>query len=86
MPNVLPSLFNFSCKGVSVSSVLFIILAILPTSVFIPVSTTMPFPLPYVIKEEENNIFVLSPIPIFSSDMASVFFSTGTDSPVNDAS
>ena len=86
IPNVFPNLFNFTCNGVSVSIVSLIIPAIFPTSVFIPVSTTTPFPLPYVIKLEENSIFVLSPIPTFSSSIVCVSFSTGTDSPVKDAS
>ena len=46
IPSVFPSLFNFSCNGVSPSSAEFIIFAIFPTSVFIPVSTTIAFPLP----------------------------------------
>ena len=86
IPNVFPNLFSFTCNGVSVSTVSLIISAIFPTSVCIPVSTTIPFPLPYVIKLDENNIFVLSPIPIFSSSIVVIFFSTGTDSPVNEDS
>ena len=86
IPNVFPNLFNFVWSGVSVPSVSLIIFAILPTSVFIPVSTTIPFPLPYVISEEEKSIFVLSPRLTFSSSIVSVFLSTGTDSPVSDAS
>ena len=39
-----------------------------------------------VIREDENSILVLSPIPTFSSKIASVFFSTGKDSPVREAS
>ena len=86
IPSVFPNLFNFCCNGVSCFSVEFIIPAIFPTSVVIPVSTTIPFPLPYVIKLEENSIFNLSPIPVSVSLIISVFFSTGTDSPVRDAS
>ena len=46
IPNVFPNLFNLCCRGVSVDSVSFSIPAIFPTSVFIPVSTTIPLPLP----------------------------------------
>ena len=86
IPKVLPNLSNFWWSGVSCFSVEFIIPAILPTSVVIPVSTTIPFPLPYVTKLDENNIFFLSPIPISCSSMISDVFSTGTDSPVNELS
>ena len=86
IPNVFPNLFNFCCNGVSCFSVEFIIPAIFPTSVVIPVSTTIPFPLPYVTKLDENNIFFLSPIPISVSSIISEVFSTGTDSPVNELS
>ena len=63
-----------------------IIPAILPTSVSIPVSTTIPFPRPYVISDDENSILLLSPIPIFLLSISFDIFSTGSDSPVNDAS
>ena len=86
IPNVLLNLFNFFCKGVSCFSVLFIIPAILPTSVVIPVSTTIPFPLPYVTKLDENSIFVLSPTPTSVFSIFSILFSTGTDSPVSELS
>ncbi len=43
---ILPKWFKFSFKGVSVSSALLSIVAILPTSVFIPVPTTIPSPRP----------------------------------------
>ena len=46
IPSVFPSLFSLSCSGVLFSSVELIISAIFPTSVFIPVSTTIPLPLP----------------------------------------
>ena len=46
IPKVFPKLFNFIWSGVASSSVSLIISAILPTSVSIPVSTTIPFPLP----------------------------------------
>ena len=86
IPNVFPKLFSLFWSGVSCFSVSFSIPAIFPTSVFIPVSTTMAFPLPYVIKLEENSIFTISPIPISSPSIASIDFSTGTDSPVNELS
>ena len=41
-----PKRFKFSCKGVIVSSEVANISAILPTSVFIPVPTTIPSPRP----------------------------------------
>ena len=86
IPKLLPSLFNFCWSGVAVSSTLFSIPAIFPTSVCIPVSTTIPFPLPYVTRLEENNIFVLSPSDTSSFSIVAASFSTGTDSPVSDAS
>ena len=86
IPSVFPKLFNLVWSGVSCFSVLFNIPAILPTSVFIPVSTTTAFPLPYVIKLDENNIFTLSPIPISVPSIAIISFSTGTDSPVSELS
>ena len=46
IPSVFPKLFNFSWSGVSFSSWFDNIPAIFPTSVFIPVSTTIAFPLP----------------------------------------
>ena len=86
IPKVFPKSFNFCWSGVSCFSALSSIPAIFPTSVFIPVFTTIAFPLPYVIKLDENNIFFLSPIPISFPSIFSVIFSTGTDSPVSDAS
>ena len=86
IPNVFPKSFNLLWSGVSCFSVSFNIPAILPTSVFIPVSTTIAFPLPYVIKLDENSIFTLSPIPISSPLIGSAFFSTGMDSPVKELS
>ena len=44
--NTLPNLFRFSFNGVLVSSACANILAILPTSVFIPVPVTTPTPRP----------------------------------------
>ena len=46
IPSVFPRRFSLFCNGVSVFSVWLIIPAIFPTSVVIPVSTTIPFPLP----------------------------------------
>ena len=86
IPSVFPSLFSFVWSGVSCFSVLFSISAILPTSVFIPVATTIASPLPYVIKLEENSIFILSPTPISLSSILLAIFSIGKDSPVKDAS
>ena len=86
IPSVFPNLFNLICNGVAVPSVSLMIVAIFPTSVFIPVSTTIPLPLPYVISDDENNMFVLSPIPTLSFFKTSEFLSTGTDSPVSDDS
>ena len=86
IPSVFPSWFSFFCSGVSTSWVSLRIPAILPTSVFIPILHTIPNPLPYVIKLDENSMFLLSPIPISFSSIASAIFSTGTDSPVNDDS
>ena len=86
IPSVFPNPFNLLWRGVSCFSVSLSIPAIFPTSVFIPVSTTIAFPLPYVIKLDENSIFFLSPIPTSSPSIASVSFSTGTDSPVKELS
>ena len=80
--NVLPKLFNFFLRGVCLSCTSFIICAILPTSVSIPIAVTYPLPLPYVTKLEENTVFFLSPIPTVPS-ILSVFFSTASDSPVS---
>ena len=44
--NVLPNWLRLRLSGVSVSSVLLSIVAILPTSVFIPISVTIPSPRP----------------------------------------
>ena len=86
IPKLFPNLFSFCWSGVAVSSTLLSIPAIFPTSVCIPVSTTIPFPLPYVTKLEENNILVLSPRLTSSFSITFASFSTGTDSPVSEAS
>ena len=68
--------------GVSVSSVCWSILAILPTSVSIPVETTTPRPLPYVTIPLEKAILIRSPRAGSVTVRGSVILSTGTDSPV----
>ena len=80
-PNLLPSLFSFFCKGVNSSSSC-IILAIFPTSVFIPVLTTTAFPFPSTIVVPEKTIFPLLPTS-FSPEIEATSLSTGVDSPVN---
>ncbi len=45
-PNCLDKIASFFCKGVCSSSAVVSIVAILPTSVFIPVAITIPVPLP----------------------------------------
>ena len=52
----------------------------------IPVPTTTPVPLPYITMEEVYAIFSLSPKGASADTSISTSFSTGTDSPVNEAS
>jgi hypothetical protein len=54
--------------------------------VFIAVSTTTHFPLPYATILELKAIFFLSHKEVFSSKINSLFFSTGKDSQVKLAS
>ncbi|KAG6553239.1 hypothetical protein Mapa_004973 [Marchantia paleacea] len=61
-------------------------LVILPISVFIPVATAIPLPLPLVKVVLEYTMFSLSPTVAFSPLMASTVLATGSDSPVSMAS
>ena len=54
---------------------LFSIPAILPTSVFIPVSTTIPFPLPYVIKLDEK---CTDPVKVYVENQEYYYGKPGT--------
>ena len=62
-----------------------IISAILPTCVFMPVSTTTAVQCPEVMKDDEKSILCLSARGVFSDKMPSCF-SDGTASPVKDDS
>ena len=82
MESFCPNWSRFTCSGVFFSDVVFNRLAILPTSVSIPIPVTMKEPLPYVTKLPEYTIFVRSPSGT-SPSMASVIFSTPRLSPVS---
>ena len=53
MVSIFPTAFNLRFNGVSNSSWLSSIPAMLPTSVFIPVAITTPVPRPYITMEDE---------------------------------
>ena len=82
-PSIFPVLSSLFCKGVSSVSLFEISLAIFPTSVFFPVSTTTAVPFPLVIYADAKTMFLLSAVCAFSGRRSTVSFSTGTDSPVN---
>ena len=86
MVSIFPTAFNLRFSGVSNSSWLSSIPAMLPTSVFIPVAITTPVPRPYITMDDEYAILLLSPKVHVSGNTASASFSAGTDSPVNEAS
>ena len=81
-PKTFPTSPNFFCIGVSGSSSVIIIFAILPTLVFIPVSTTTASPCPFTTTVVANAIFKQSAIHACSFKIALQSFSTGTVSPV----
>ena len=83
MDNFCPNWSRFTCNGVFFSDVVFRRLAILPTSVFIPISVTTKEPLPYVRKLPEYTILIRSPRGTSSCSITSVVFSTPRLSPVN---
>ena len=73
-------------SGVGSDSTVWIIAAIAPSSVFIPVSATIPAPRPYVMIVPMKAMLRRSPIVTSFASRASVTFSTGSDSPVSAAS
>ncbi len=76
----------FLINGTVISLVSFMNSAILPSSVCSPVATTTPCPEPRVMKVPPNAIPRWSAGVKSGFRMGSVFFSTGTDSPVSAAS
>ena len=82
IPKVFPTSDSFFCIGVSGASSSFIMLAIFPILVFIPVSVTIAFPCPETTILAINPIFFISPNGIFSSSICASLFSTGSVSPV----
>ena len=85
-PSHFPKSSKFFCSGVNFTSASDIIVAILPTSVCIPVSVITTFPRPYVAKVDEKSIFLCSARGHSSSSITFVCLFTGTLSPVNAAS
>ena len=81
-PSVLPTSPSFFCIGVSGDSFVIIILAILPTFVFIPVSVTIASAWPFTTIVFAKAIFNVSPKAVFSSRSTLASFVTGTVSPV----
>ena len=69
--------------GVSGDSSSIIIPAILPTLVFIPVSTTIASPWPFTTIVVANTILHKSPIAVFSFKILLLSFKLGMVSPVN---
>ncbi len=84
IPSLLPKISSFLCSGVGSSSAFWTTFAIFPISVFIPVSTTTPMPLPYVTSVPVKARFFLSASGTSSTTL--VPLETGTDSPVRIAS
>ena len=82
IPKLFPTCPNFLCIGVSGVSFVIIILAILPTFVFIPVSVTIASPCPFTTTVVANAKFVISPNAVFSGKISSALFKLGTVSPV----
>ena len=85
-PRIFPVLSSFTCKGVCAGSSSIIIPAILPTCVRMPVSTTTALACPAVTTLLEKTMFRRSPNGALGENFASASFSTGTDSPVREAS
>ena len=70
------------CRGVSSVGVSLIMPAILPSSVSMPVATTMPSALPFIASVDINAMFFHSAMGIPWDNTVSVFW-TGIDSPVS---
>ena len=85
MARILLNLSRLTCKGVFFSLVLFIRVAILPISVFMPVSVITATALPYVTRLPEYTIFNLSARGVSLSNSMS-FLSILVDSPVRELS
>ena len=81
-PSFFPKSSSLFCNGVCLFSAFSNNPAIFPISVFIPVPVTTTVPLPYTTIDPLNAIFLWSPRPT-SSLISSVYFSTGSLSPVN---
>ncbi len=77
-----PILSRFFCSGVGPDFTVPSRPAIVPNSVFMPVSATTAVPRPCVTDVPANTMFFLSPTGRFSSFRTPVVFDTGTDSPV----
>ncbi len=86
IPSLCPNFDSLFCRGVRTSSSSCSKEAIFPSSVFIPVETTMPVPRPYDTVVPLKAMFTLSPSGINFSSSVHMLFSTGTDSPVSAAS
>ncbi len=85
-PSNFPSWFKRICSGVGSSSYVWIMSAMWPISVFIPVAVTTPRPRPYVTSVPRYAVLRRSPKEASRSKIWSARLSTGTDSPVSDAS
>ena len=79
--NIFPRSPKRLCRGVSSVGVSLIIPAILPSSVSMPVATTIPSALPFMASVDINAMFFHSAIGIPWGSTVSVF-RTGMDSPV----
>ena len=87
IPNTFPTSSNFFWIGVVGDSFVIIIFAIFPTSVLIPVLTTIPSACPFTTIVLPNAILHISPSATFLFVITlSAFFSTGSFSPVRLAS
>ena len=83
---ILPTELSLRFMGVWKSSCCLSMPAILPTSVFMPVPTTTPTPLPYITTDDEYAMFTLSPRGASSLRTVGPSFGLGTLSPVSEAS
>ena len=82
VPNFFPTSESFLWRGVSGCSSEFIIVAIWPTFVFIPISVIIASPWPLVTIVEENTILIISPVGIVLLNFIFSSLVTLSDSPV----
>ena len=83
IPSTLPTSLNFFWIGVCGASFVIIILAIFPTSVFIPILVTIPSACPFTTAVPAKTIFFMSPRGTFwLLNNAFSSFSTASVSPV----